>query len=156
MRTVVGSRWGATTALVGLLVLTGCSSGGSDAALAGSRDAYDALVALGARCDEPIVNQQRGLPYQQIACGDLEVDWVEDDEEYADLWRADCAAVSPGGRASMAETSVVVGDGWVLRTRASDDGRATPTVLTLQGAAERFGGRLLTAAEYCEVLGAWS
>lgn len=155
MRIVDGSRWGVAAAAAGVLMLTGCSNGGS-ATLSGSRDAYDALLALGARCLEPEVTQPRDLPFLQIACGDLQIDWVDDDEAYADLWRADCAAVPPAGRASMAAASVVVGDGWLLRTIASDDGLATPTVLTLQGAAERFGGRLLTGAEYCEDLGAWS
>lgn len=155
MRSVDGSRWGLAAAVAAAVVLTGCSNGGP-AGLDGSRDAYDALLALGARCVEPTVTQPRDLPYLQIACGDLQVDWIDDDEAYADLWRADCAAVSPAGRTSLAAVSVVVGDGWLLRTIASDDGWETPRLPTLQGAADRFDGRLLTGAQYCEDLGAWS
>ena len=139
--------------------LAGCSSGSSGAAeggIDGARQALEALTSLGAECDQYEVTQTPGVPLTRIACVGLQIEWVDDEDDYLALWRSDCAAVPLDRRAGMAEIDLVVGDRWLIRGNGSVDVEAWPSDITPDLAAAELGGEVVTAAEYCTRLGAWS
>jgi hypothetical protein len=150
-------RSGAVVA-VGLLatLLAGCSSGSSAGSIDGAQQALDALTSLGVECEVPEVTQAKGIPFTRIACPGLQVEWVDDEDDYTALRRSDCAAVPADRRAGMADITLVVGDRWLIRGNGSVDVDAWPSGISPEQAAQELGGEVVTAADYCARLGAWT
>lgn len=143
-------------ALAGALgLLSGCSSASADGG-DHSRQAYDALRALGADCTEPRVLRGEGLPYLRLVCDGLQIEWIDDREGYEQLWRDDCVLVPPERRASMEAIAMLRGSTWIVRGNGEDDVNAWPSTLTPQQAVQTLGGQVQTAGDYCRTLGAWT
>jgi len=147
-----------TVVAAGLLatMLAGCSSGSSAGSIDGAQQALDALTSLGVECELPEVTQTTGVPFTRIACPGLQVEWVDDEDDYTALRRSDCAAVPADRRAGMADIALVVGDRWLIRGNGDVDVDTWPADISPEQAAQELGGEVVTAAEYCRRLGAWT
>ena len=150
MRRVVQGLPGIAAALL----LAGCGSS-SAAGIEDSRQAYEALQALGVPCAAPEIGDSSGLPYTRIGCTGLQIEWIGDVDRYDDLWRSDCAAVLAADRASMADIVLVKGPRWVVRGNGAEDINAWPKEPPPEQVADKLDGEVLTAAAFCQRVGAW-
>lgn len=138
-------------------LLAACSSapaGTAGAAVGSDRAALDALTATGVNCRDYGVRTVDAVPYTVIGCADLQIEWFADAAAYENAWAADCAAVAPTGRTSMAGIDIVKGPDWLVRT--AGDVTRWPVSPTADEVAGQLGGTHLTAADYCRQLGVWS
>ncbi len=140
---------------IACLLLASCGSDGPSG-LAGSGDAYEAIAKLGVNCSEPVIATQSQLPYTSVTCVGLRIEWMDDEDGYAALVRADCDATPTDARPAMSAVPLVVGDRWVLRGADSDEPGTWPRAVSPGDAADALGGTVTNAADYCRTVGAWS
>jgi hypothetical protein len=142
--------WAARAAMAGALLsltptLASCASEPVAAGLGSSRAALEAVRSLGVEA----------VPYTQVRCAGLQVDWFADSKAYDAAWLADCSAVPPDNRAGMESISIVKGPDWLIRGNGDGDINAWPRSVTPAEAAAKLGGQPMTAADYCRSLRAW-
>ncbi len=138
--------------------LASCAAGLAEPAATGlgsSRAALDALTSLGIDCADFSVEEVTAVPFTQIRCPGLGIDWFADATAYEAAVAADCLAVPPDRRAGLADIVIVVGPDFVLRGNGEGDVNAWPVVLDPSAAAAHLSGRRQSAADYCTSLGAW-
>lgn len=151
----VGRIGAVAASMLVALLLTGCGSSDADGP-GGSRDAYDAIGTLGVDCSTAVIGDQSGLPYTSIGCVGLQIDWLDDEDDYEALVRADCDATPAPDRTGLEQTVLVVGPRWVLRGTDPTGHGSWPRQVSPQDAAQALGGTVTSAAAYCRQVGAWA
>lgn len=138
--------------------LASCTAGQAEPAATGlgsSRAALDALTSLGIDCADFSVEEITAVPFTQIRCPGLGIDWFADAAAYERAVATDCLAVPADRRAGLAGITIVVGPDFVVRGNGEGDVNAWPVALDPGVAAARLSGSRQTAADYCTSLGAW-
>jgi hypothetical protein len=158
-----GARRGAAALLLLTLapVLVSCAAGSAGQTgsagpgLGSSRAALDALTSLGIDCTDFTVDEIAAVPFTQIRCPGLGIDWFADVRPYEAVVADDCAAVPVERRAGLAGIVIVTGPDFVLRGNGEADINAWPARVDPARAAAVMAGTVRSAADYCTSLGAW-